>query len=110
MIPPRVVTRSNRPWRGRKGGATLALDISHPLAALRGYAILEELHIAVPEKPDLELLHEERNNIQHKYGNPSPDDAAFHIQKAMGFLRRFTKDQLHLDIKDYVPAEYLDQI
>jgi HEPN domain-containing protein len=75
------------------------------------YEILtDELHIVIPEKPDLELLHEERNNIQHKYANPSPEDAAFHIDKAMAFIRRFTKDELKLDIKEHVPSEYLDQV
>ncbi len=74
------------------------------------YDILEELHIAIPEKPDLELLHEERNNIQHKSANPSSDDAAFHIEKAMGFIRRFTAEQLKLDIKEHIPLEYLDQL
>jgi hypothetical protein len=74
------------------------------------YEILDELKINIPEKADLELLHEERNNIQHKYSNPSPDDAAFHIEKAMGFIRRFTKEQLNLDIKEHVPSDYLDQI
>ena len=44
------------------------------------------------------------------YANPNPDDTAFHIEKAMGFIRRFTKDQLKIDIKDYVPSEYLDQL
>jgi hypothetical protein len=72
--------------------------------------LIDELKIDIPEKPDLELLHEERNNIQHKYANPSPDDAGFHIEKAMGFIRRFAKDQLKIDLKDYVPSEYLDQI
>ena|ERR1700730_344176 len=74
------------------------------------YEILDDLKINIPEKADLELLHEERNNIQHKYANPSPDDAAFHIEKAMGFIRRFTKDQLNLDIKEHVPSDYLEQI
>jgi hypothetical protein len=74
------------------------------------YEILADLHIAIPEKPDLELLHEERNNIQHKYANPSSDDAAFHIEKAMAFMRRFVSDELKLNIKEHVPSEYLDQI
>jgi O-acetyl-ADP-ribose deacetylase len=38
--------------------------------------------------------------------NPSSDDAAFHIQKAMGFTPLF-KDELKLDLKEYVPLEYL---
>ena len=66
--------------------------------------------VKITERPDLELLHEERNSIQHKYANPSPDDAAFHIEKAMKFIRRFVNDELKLDIKLYVSAEYLDQI
>lgn len=75
------------------------------------YEILtKELNIIIPERPDLELLHEERNNIQHKYANPSPQDAAFHMEKAMNFIRRFVKDELHLDIEQFVPSEFLDQI
>jgi hypothetical protein len=75
------------------------------------YDILaKELTINIQEKPDLELLHEERNNIQHKYANPSPQDAAFHIANAMKFIRRFVKDELKIDIKDYVPSDYLDQL
>jgi len=72
--------------------------------------ILGEMNIAIPERPDLELLHEERNSIQHKYANPSADDAAFHIDRAMKFIRRFLADQLKIDVKDYVSAEYLDQL
>jgi hypothetical protein len=74
------------------------------------YDILTGLNIDIPEKPNLELLHEERNSIQHKFSNPSPQDAAFHIENAMGFILRFVKDQLKLEIKDYVPSKYLDQL
>ena len=95
----------------RAGGKSIYKNPKETITIWGAYDILNnELHIAIPERPDLELLHEERNNIQHKYANPSPDDAAFHIEKAMNFIRRFTKDQLKLDIKDYVPSEYLDQL
>jgi hypothetical protein len=95
----------------RAGGKSIYKNPKETITIWGAYDILEnELRVAIPEKPDLELLHEERNNIQHKYSNPSPDDAAFHIQKAMGFIRRFVKDQLRLDIKEYVPSEYLDQL
>jgi len=74
------------------------------------YDLLNEIGVQIPEKADLELLHEERNNIQHKYANPSPDDAAFHVANAMNFIRRFVKDELGLDIKLFVSSEYLDQV
>jgi hypothetical protein len=94
----------------RAGGKSIYKNPKETITIWGAYDILNDLKITIPEKPDLELLHEERNNIQHKYSNPSSDDAAFHIQKAMGFIRRFVRDELKLDIKEYVPAEYLDQI
>lgn len=95
----------------RAGGKSVYKNPKETITVYGAYDILlNELHIAIPEKPDLELLHEERNNIQHKYANPSPDDAAFHIDKAMGFIRRFLADELKLDIKDHVPSEYLEQL
>jgi hypothetical protein len=75
------------------------------------YDILEnKIKCSIPEKPDLELLHEERNNIQHKYSNPSPDDAAFHIERAMAFINRFARDELGLDIADFISSEFLDKV
>lgn len=97
--------------RVRAGGKSIYKNPKETISIWGAYDTLaNDLHVAIPEKPDLELLHEERNNIQHKYANPSPDDAAFHIEKAMTFIRRFVKDELKLDIKLYVTAEFLDQI
>jgi hypothetical protein len=97
--------------RVRAGGKSIYKNPKETISIWGAYdMIANELHVAIPEKPDLELLHEERNNIQHKYANPSADDAAFHIEKAMTFIRRFVKDELKLDIKLYVTAEFLDQI
>lgn len=97
--------------RVRAGGKSIYKNPKETITIWGAYEILaNELHVGIPEKPDLELLHEERNNIQHKYANPSPEDAAFHIEKAMAFIRRFTKDELKLDIKNYVLSEYLEQL
>lgn len=97
--------------RVRAGGKSIYKNPKETISIWGAYETLaNELHVAIPERPDLELLHEERNNIQHKYANPSPEDAAFHIEKAMNFVRRFVKDELNLDIKQFVPSEYLDQI
>ena len=97
--------------RVRAGGKSIYKNPKETISIWGAYETLaNELQVAIPEKPDLELLHEERNNIQHKYANPSADDAAFHIEKAMTFIRRFVKDELKLDIKLYVTAEFLDQI
>lgn len=93
----------------RAAGKSIYKNPKETISIWGAYEILTALNVAIPEKPDLELLHEERNSIQHKYANPSADDAAFHIDKAVNFIRRFLHDQLNIDIKDYVAAEYLDQ-
>ena len=38
------------------------------------------------------------------------EDAAFHIEKAMLFISRFVKNELGLEIADYIPSESLDQL
>ena len=97
--------------RVRAGGKSIYKNPKETISIWGAYDLLtNELHVNIPERPDLEMLHEERNSIQHKYANPSPEDAAFHIEKAMKFIRRFVKDELKLDIKLFVSAEYLDQI
>lgn len=97
--------------RVRAGGKSIYKNPKETITIWGAYEILtNELHVNIPERPDLELLHEERNSIQHKYSNPSAEDAGFHIEKAMSFIRRFVKDELKLDIKQYVPTEYLEQI
>src|ERR1700680_3062558 len=92
--------------RVRAGGKSIYRNPKETISIYGAYDILATLGVSIPERPDLELLHEERNSIQHKYLNPSSDDATFHIQKAFSFIRRFVKDELKLDIKDHVPSVY----
>jgi hypothetical protein len=97
--------------RVRAGGKSIYKNPKETISIWGAYEILtNDLKVLIPERPNLELLHEERNSIQHKYANPSPEDAAFHIEKAMLFIRRFVKDELKLDIKQFVSSEFLDQI
>jgi HEPN domain-containing protein len=93
----------------RANGKSIYRNPKETISIWGAYDILASLNIAIPEKADLEMLHEERNSIQHKYANLSAEDATFHIDNAMRFIRRFLKSALKIDIKDYVSAEYLDQ-
>ncbi|EJN13119.1 hypothetical protein PMI42_03510 [Bradyrhizobium sp. YR681] len=94
----------------RAAGKSIYRNPKETITIWGAYEILAGLNVVIPERADLELLHEERNSIQHKYANPTADDAAFHIDKAMRFIRRFLTDQLGIDVKDYVSAEFLDQL
>lgn len=96
--------------RVRAAGKSIYKNPKETISMYGAYEALEKLQVQIPEKADLELLHEERNSIQHKYANPSPEDAAFHIGKAVEFLCRFVKDELKLDIKEFVSADYIDEV
>lgn len=95
----------------RSAGKSIYKNPKETISIWGAYDILEkELGCKIPEKPDLELLHEERNSIQHKYANPNPDDTAFHMEKALQFLKRFMKDELGANIADHLSSDYLKQI
>jgi hypothetical protein len=94
----------------RASGRSIYKNPKETISVHGAHEILRELAVAVPEKPDLEMLHEERNNIQHKYATISAEDAAFHIDKGMRFIKRFLNDELSVQIEDHVPREYLEDL
>lgn len=95
----------------RSGGHSIYKNPKETITIWGAYDILEkELKCIVAERPDLELLHEERNNIQHKYANPSSEDAAFHIDRAVAFLDRFVREELGIELVDYVTSEYIEKV
>lgn len=97
--------------RVRHGKYSIYKNPKETISIWGAYDVLEkEIKCVIPEKPNLELLHEERNSIQHRYANPSADDASFHITNAVEFIRRFLKEELDVDIYDHVPTEFLDQL
>ena len=97
--------------RVRVSGNSIYKNPKETITIWGAYDILEtKLKCQIPEKADLELLHEERNNIQHKYANPSPEDAAFHIDRAVRFIKRFVKTDLGLDLADYIPSDVLETV
>jgi hypothetical protein len=97
--------------RVRSSGNSIYKNPKETITIWGAYDVLEsKLNCKIPEKPDLELLHEERNSIQHKYSNPSAEDAAFHVDRAMAFIDRFAREELALEIADFIPSEFLDKI
>jgi len=73
----------------------------------KAFDILDDLGCAVPERPDLEMLHEERNNIQHKHSNPDAEDAFFMVDKGVAFIDRFLRDELGYETAEFIPLEFL---
>jgi len=96
--------------RVRASGTSIYRNPKETISIWGAYEVLDNLGCKIPERADLELLHEERNSIQHKYSNPSPEDAGFHVENAVRFIARFLRDELGVDIYDHVASEFLDEL
>jgi hypothetical protein len=71
------------------------------------YKILDELGVFIPERPNLDLLHEQRNQIQHLFSSPDNNAVRFHIDNALFFLARFLSDEFALLLLDFIPDEIM---
>ena len=60
-------------------------------------SLLEEYDITIPEKPHLEILIDDRNTIQHRFGFPDDRATYYYIDVVSGFLRRFLKERYDLN-------------
>ncbi len=96
--------------RVRVGGMSIYKNPKETISIWGAYDNLVTLKVAVPEKPDLEMLHEERNGIQHKGAHPTSEDAQFYMDKAIKFIDRFCRDELGVEIADHLPTEFLEKM
>lgn len=97
--------------RVRKFGIRIYKDNKREtISAWEAFEILANNGCKIPERADLELLHDDRNEIQHRYSAPSPDTAVFHMENALRFVQRFLKDEFATDIRSVLSVEYLTPI
>ncbi len=66
--------------------------------------ILSQKAVSVPESTDLEMLHDERNRIQHQNSTPDVETTNFHIENAVRFMMRFLSTDLGLDLRQTLSA------
>src|ERR1022692_3737888 len=58
----------------------------------------------------IELVMKEKVRAGGKSIYKNAKDAAFHVHNGVEFLRRFLKDELDVEIYDFVASEFLDRI
>lgn len=85
-------------------------DKKETISAWEAYTILAAKGCKIPEKADLELLHEDRNEIQHRYAMPDPQTAVFHMENGLRFVERFLKEEFQIEIREVLSVEYVTQI
>ena len=58
---------------------------------------LETKGIVIPERPVIELLVDDRNTIQHRFGYPNAESVYYYLEQVIAFFRRFLND--HYGVK-----------
>jgi hypothetical protein len=98
--------------RVRKFGVSIYTknEKKETISTWEAFTILANNGCKIPERADLELLHDDRNEIQHRYSLPSPEVAVFHMENAMRFIERFLKDEFAMDIRSVLSVEYITPI
>lgn len=68
---------------------------------------LQKNEVDIPEKAILELLIDDRNTIQHRFGHPNKESIYFYLDNVVQFFKRFLKEEYKLEFKDELSV-YLD--
>jgi hypothetical protein len=61
---------------------------------------LDKAGIRVPERPVIELLIDDRNTLQHRFGFPDAQTVYFYLEQVVAFFKRFLKEEYSLDLAE----------
>ena len=72
--------------------------------------ILDRRKVAVPDWSSVEIVHQQRNLIQHQGLVPDPDTATIYLQDVLPFFERFLRDEFHVDFRKVLGTRYVPSI
>jgi hypothetical protein len=74
----------------------------------KAFEILEEQQVTIPERPVIELLVDDRNTIQHRFGYPNAESVFYYIEQVLGFFKRLLADEYGLDLSEVLKLHLSD--
>lgn len=73
---------------------------------------LEGKSIKIPERPVIELLIDDRNTIQHRFGYPNAESVYYYLEEVVAFFQRFLNEhygvQLSEALEPHLSKEHLE--
>lgn len=76
------------------------------------FKTLNEIGVIIPEKPVIELLVDDRNTLQHRFGFPNEEAVFFYLSSTKDFFIRFLKEEYNTtlteELKPYLSLENME--
>jgi hypothetical protein len=69
-------------------------------------ALINNHGVRIAEYPDLRMIHDERNRIQHTGATISDIQTRFYLNQTYQFIKRFLTDEMQLDLYDHIDRDY----
>ena len=79
-------------------GVTIYKNPKETITIWGAFDELEKLGIAIPEKPVIELLIDDRNTIQHRSGFPNAESVFYYLEQVVDFFNRFLDEQYNVKL------------
>lgn len=61
---------------------------------------LQKVGISISERPVMELLIDDRNTIQHRFGFPNAETVFYYLEQTVAFFKRFLHEEYSVDIAE----------
>jgi HEPN domain-containing protein len=74
-------------------GITIYKNPKETITIWGSFDELEKLGIKIPEKPVIELLVDDRNTIQHRFGFPNAESVFYYLEQVVNFFNRFLDER-----------------
>jgi hypothetical protein len=66
------------------------------------FSDLEEANVQIPQRPIIELLIDDRNTLQHRFGSPNSIMVKYYVDNTLRFFRDFMNAAFGLELREYL--------
>ena len=73
------------------------------------YKKIQGKDIDIPELPVIELLIDDRNTIQHRFGHPTAESTYYYIEQVVSFFKRFLHHHYHTNLAEALKSHLSDE-
>ena len=91
-----------------KGQSIYVPNKSLTITIWQAFESLNKQDVTIPERPVIELLVDDRNTIQHRFGYPNAESVFYYIEQVLGFFKRLLADEYGLNLSDVLKLHLSD--